>query len=97
MKLSSQEKQEYYIFESRMENLWALKLFLNLRREIKKHILENYSTLEILEFKPNYCDFGFAQLEGIDVSEHLLQPLIDEYVKKLIFEIESKTLDLFAV
>lgn len=91
-KLNSRQICEYYSVVSRIDRLFALKLFLSLRKEIGKHVYENY--LGTVDFKINYCEYRIIEFESVSIHESDLNPLISEYVKKIIGEIESNTLKL---
>lgn len=91
-KLNFQQRSEYFSLLNRIEYLFVLKFFISLRKGIRKHVYENY--FSGVDYKINYCGYGLVEFENVNIHEADLNPLISDYIQKIISEIESKTLTL---
>lgn len=96
-KLSFQERWEYYETQARIENALTLQYFLYSREKIKKEIQNNYTTKteeEIIESIVQYDAYNSVDYKGYTLWKENLNPLIQEYVKQQIKNIEKHTLKL---
>lgn len=97
-KLKPYQRSQYFSLKNRIEWLLTLQFFLSLRQKIKKEVTENYSTKTSQQLVDTefviYDAYGFIDYKGYTLYNLALQPLIESYVWKQIFEIESNTLKL---
>lgn len=93
MKLSPSERREFVLLEDRIESLFSLRFFLNLRPKIRKVVQLHYNS-GIYPTVVEYDEYGFVEFEGVLVYSGDLEPLIREYIRKVEKEIESNNLKL---
>ena len=92
-KLDFRQRSDYFRLQNRIEWLLTLQFFLSLREKIKKEVQERY--FETTDFEiVSYDEYGFIEYKGYHLYNEELQPLVDNYIKKVITEIESNTLKL---
>lgn len=99
--MSYTDKRTYFDTANRLDYLVTLFYFLTLKPTIKKLVLENYLTLEpeqlitlIVSYENSLLDVEFGK-HVVSVYDGDLNPLILQYIKDVVNEIESKTLTLF--
>jgi hypothetical protein len=88
------EKNNWRLTIDKLEYLITLSYFLSLRRKIKKEVQENYNNLDYQYNFISYDEYGFFELDCVNLEKRVLQPLIDKYIKKVVVEIESNSLKL---
>jgi hypothetical protein len=96
-KLTFQQRWQYYEIQARIEWVLTLEYFLSLRGKIKKEIQNNYTTKteeEITESIIEYDAYDSVDYKGFTLWKEALNPLIQEYVKQQIKNIEKHTLKL---
>lgn len=92
--LSWYERNKHYSEIERLEYLITVSFFLSLREKIKTEVQQNYNKLDYKYNTITYDDYNFFELDCVNLQESILQPLIDEYIKKVTTEIENNTLKL---
>lgn len=91
------ERQEYWDLGHRVDRLYAVAYFLQLREKIKKEVDDNYLIKDREQLSNSiveYCDYGSIDFGYESVFDFDLQPMIEEYVNYLVDKIESHTLKL---
>lgn len=97
LKASWMERQQYYDFTDRLDELYTLAYSLTLRSKIKKEISENYLTKDEEQFSESiveYCECDITMFEHRNIHKTNLQPLIELYVRQELNKIASYTLKL---
>lgn len=93
-KSSWYQREKHYQKIDRVEYLITVSYFLYLRQKIKTEVQQNYNNLDYKFNIITYDDYGFYELDCVNLQQHILQPLIDEYIKRVTKEIESNSLKL---
>ena len=88
------EREKRYRKLYRLEYLITLSYFLSLRQKIKTEVQQNYNNLNYTYNIIEYDEYGFFEIDCVNSHKLILQPLIDEYIKKVTTEIENNTLKL---
>ncbi len=91
------ESQRYWRFSDRVDTLYTLACFLQLREKIKKEVDDNYLIKDREQLSNSivkYGDFGAINFGYESVFDFDLQPMIEKYVNHLVDKIESHTLKL---
>jgi hypothetical protein len=96
-KLVGYQKTRYFQVKEKIEYLICLQFFLSLRQKIKKEVAENYQNKTAKEIAKSivvYDAYRSVEYKNNYIFDTQLQPLINDYVNKQIFEVEKHNLKL---
>jgi hypothetical protein len=96
-KLKGYQRTKYFQLINRIEWLLTLQFFLSLRQKIKTEVKENYQNKTAKEIAKSivvYDEYRSVEYKNNYIFDTQLQPLINDYVNKQIFEVEKHNLKL---